>query len=81
MKKIIIDIPEAEYDNVLKFTDCYAFGYAIANGKPLQTELEEISREINSLNHHYDERSRYCLVANDVFKILDNHIKELNNET
>ena len=66
--KMIIDIGEKEYENVLKFTDCYAFGYAIANGKPLQEELEEIKAEIKALN----VCDKY-----DAIEIIDNHINNL----
>ena len=44
--KLIIDIDKEEYEKVLKFPDCYAFGYAIVNSKPLQAELEEIKAEM-----------------------------------
>ena len=86
MKKLIIDIGEEEYENVLKFPDCYAFGYAIANGEPLKTELEEIKTEIINKKCKYcdiDSNIQKCHEDNfticdvyDILDILDNHIKE-----
>ena len=84
--KMIIDIGEKEYENVLKFTDCYAFGYAIANGKPLQEELEEIKAEMNdytvatgvlSKAEYSIAQCAFEAMKSIAFTIIDNHINNL----
>ena len=89
--KLIIDISEEEYENVLKFTDCYAFGYAIANGRPLQEEFEKIKAEIKQQGSIHVKYRRTedvdHLVDSIVYQCkdgfcnrIDNHIKELKGE-
>ena len=48
---------------------------AIKKGKPLQTELEEIKEEIGNHYIKADNGGLYTAI-----KILDEHIKELNND-
>lgn len=51
--KIVIDIPDEEYENVKKASGCYNFGEAIVNGTPLPKghgrlgDLSKIYVELN----------------------------------
>lgn len=87
--KLIIDIPEENYNEYKKIGDSRDILFeAIRNGTPLQAELEEIKAEIENIPN--DETTKpvgtydYCLGAENerkvILEILDNHIKELNNE-
>ena len=90
--KLIIDIDEEMYKQViasdiiyvLDDTDLIMLENAIAEGKPLQTELEEIKAEIDDMINN-----EYCGDGNDDELItyglklarqkLDKRIKEIDN--
>lgn len=85
--KLIIDIPEEEYQNYLKMRPAYpegAFCYikAIQNGTPLDSVIEDIKAEIKNIPNddstkpigNYD----YCLGAEHerkvILEIIDRHL-------
>lgn len=81
--KLIIDIDEQTYKAVQLHPECFNFAHAILNSKPLQAELEEIKDKIQKMpnanpSYYYtvDVVDRY-----DVLELLEDRIKELNNET
>ena len=83
--KHIIDIDEDMYKQVIANDTVYVLDdidlimleNAIAEGKPLREELEEIKAEIKPLRYGSDT---YKHAIDDVFEILDNRIAELKGE-
>ena len=84
--KLIIDIDEQTYNKVgrylvgLELEDLLLnVRKALRKGKKLETELEEIKLEIDEKSNMHLDGDFYILNF-DVKKILDNRIKELNND-
>lgn len=91
--KLIIEIPKEFYETI-KTTLSYRFNYLeekVRQATPLEEELEEIKAEINICQGvlcdiekvggiTLEKRNASILYKQDVIRILDNHIKELNNE-
>jgi len=62
--KIIIDIPDEEYENIKKTGGCYYdFGKAIANGTPLPDifDLQGLKSDMKALNCGYPYGLDYLL--------------------
>ena len=89
--KLIINIDEEQYKDAINDTewDTLSLGVylkeQLKSGKTLQAELEEIKAEIQTkICQFYTGNNEIDMIKNsafeDVIKILDNHIKELNNE-
>ena len=85
--KLIIDIDQETIDHAIEFKDLLydkiitSVGKAIADGKPLKTELEEIKAEIRQgVSDFANENGDIAYGFMCAEKIIDNHIKELNNE-
>ena len=91
MKKLIIDIDEKDYEVIKRecsTKDIVPIGWVqILNGKPLQTELEEIKAEISGITFMTTAHSinaRGMIFTDSLNKLIDEHIAELkgeNNET
>ena len=81
--KRIIDIDEKDYEVIKRECsnkDVVPIGWVqILNGKPLQTEYEEIKSEIDEKTKiHLD--GEFYIKNFDVKRILDKHMEELRNE-
>ena len=80
--KLIIDVPEEFYETI-KTTLSYRFNYLeekVRQATPLQAELEEIKAEIDNIRDVEVTDGTVYVSSDDVYKILDNHIKELKGE-
>ena len=90
--KLIIDIDEEDYKECIFRKDLLSLGgeptdltfnmrmeTIIANGTPLQAELEEIKAEISKLTRYWTSEDKHINLVSDnaVNRILDNHIKEI----
>lgn len=84
MKKLIIEIDDQTYRAVQLHPGCFNFANAILNGKPLQTELEELEAKMKPFTkdrinpHCYDVG--FVNGALECLWVLQERIKELNNE-
>ena len=88
--KLIINIDEEDYKECIFRKDLLSLGgeptdltfnmrmeTIIANGTPLQEEFEEIKAELQNLStNNFLE----MIPKGEAVQIVDNHIKELNNE-
>ena len=81
--KRIVDIDEKDYEVIKRECsnkDVVPIGWVqILNGKPLQTEYEEIKTDIH-LSTVTGITGKTLVRVELVDEIIDNHIKELNNE-
>ena len=94
MMNIIVDIPENIYTAIttknlrkypkFEFYDMCIMSDRVRNGVPLEKELEDIKEEINFIvekclpNNIAEEYEVKGLKTS--IKIIDKHIKEINNE-
>ena len=81
--KLIIDIPEEDYERCKKRFQMRLFimGDAIANGTPFETELEKIKAEIDEIvESEMKEDVLWSLGLRYSKKIIDKHIEELKGE-
>ena len=90
--KLIIDIDDEHYKDAVNDTewDTLSLGIylkeKVKEGKPLQEELEEISKEIEQIQTHIVWGTIYSVpkepqeIRAKCLQILDNHIKERTNE-
>lgn len=82
--KHIIDIDEEMYKQVITNDTVYVLDdidfimleNAIAEGKPLQEEFEEIKKQLYDINDTNGSWIKIYIPRVDVIQILDNYIKE-----
>lgn len=94
--KLIIDIPVEDYKECKFRNDLLSLGgkptdltfnmrmeTLIAEGTSLQAELEEIKAEISKLTRYWTSEDKHINLVSDnaVNRILDKHIKEIDNDT
>ena len=79
--KLVIDIDEEDYNDVVNYKGSYDFGYQIKCGKPLDQVLDKIRTEIETLNpvdyvsmSSYEGHRGAEDMKDDVLQIIDKHI-------
>ena len=80
--KLIIDIPEEIYIEKREDYIGDTLDRAIANGTPLEEELEKIKAKINleDVDCQYEEDYVYSSGLQKAIELIDNRIEELKGE-
>ena len=83
--KLIIDIPEEEYERIKDIPNDYKLliHKAVTNGTPFDSVIEDIKDEIKELRYSLEETTCYHDEAEALeiaLEIIDNHISGKENE-